>query len=280
MSDTPLLSQREKRPPPEPFDFIAFEKAEGEARRKVYLKGLSMYPEEVSKARAYGTILAQRIDDPFDEDAYRAADALTWVWEDVPVFNEPEDPRLVPNIARRADSWRRHMQSLARQALTDGVTKRQYGLPFDGQPIPQQVNRGSKPFPQRYGVSDEGAEHLAAAWMRYLGIIDAEVTKFGNDGGIDVTSSDYIAQVKNYATTRSVGVAAVRELAGVAAPTDRTALFFTSGTYAAGAITFANSCRIHLLRYSALEGKLEGISRGTANFVLLGFPKRNAEQSK
>lgn len=115
---------------------------------------------------------------------------------------------------------------------------------------------GPAPQPQPYGVSHEGAEALTAAWMRYLGESDADVTRFTSDGGIDVTSTHYIAQVKNYSGT--VGVESVRELAGVSLADGRKPLFFTSGRYASGAIEFAGRVGVALFRYDAVQGTLAG----------------------
>lgn len=118
------------------------------------------------------------------------------------------------------------------------------------------VPAGPPPPPQPFGVSHEGAEHLCAQWMKYLGEADAEVTRFVADGGIDVGSLHYVAQVKNY--TGSVGVAEVRELAGVSHDDGRKPLFFTSGSYASGAVDFASRVGIALFIYNSSEGTLTG----------------------
>lgn len=117
---------------------------------------------------------------------------------------------------------------------------------------------GPAPQPQPYGISHEGAEALTAAWMRYLGEADADVTRFTSDGGIDVTSEHYIAQVKNYSGT--VGVESVRELAGVSLADGRKPLFFTSGNYASGAVEFAGRVGVALFQYDAAEGTLTGVN--------------------
>ncbi len=130
------------------------------------------------------------------------------------------------------------------------------------QPGVSAASLGRAPLPQPYGVSHEGAEQLVAQWMRHLGERDAEVTRFTGDGGIDVASEHYIVQVKNY--TGTVGVAEVRELGGVASVDGRKPLFFTSGTFAAGAVDFANRAGIALFVYDAVQGTLvagDGIAR-------------------
>jgi hypothetical protein len=113
-----------------------------------------------------------------------------------------------------------------------------------------------RPAPQPYGVSHQGAEQLAAEWMRHLGADDAVVTQFIGDGGIDVVSYRCIAQVKNLAAGSSVPVAQIRELAGVAAHDGRMAIFFTSGSYSVGGVEFADRARMALFTYDAARGTL------------------------
>lgn len=112
------------------------------------------------------------------------------------------------------------------------------------------------PSAQPYGVSPRGAELIVCEWMRHLGALDAEVTQYSGDGGVDVSSGRWIAQVKHYEGT--VGVSPVRELAGVAAVEGRGALFFTSTGYAAGATEFADRARVALFLYSVEQGTLAG----------------------
>lgn len=124
-------------------------------------------------------------------------------------------------------------------------------------------NDSVAPFPRPQalplGVSHRGAEELCAQWMRYFGQVDATTTAYVADGGIDVMSSDFIAQVKNY--SGSVGVAPIREILGVSMVDGRKPLFFTSGTYASGAIEFANKSDVALFMYEAESGSLRGANK-------------------
>jgi hypothetical protein len=131
------------------------------------------------------------------------------------------------------------------------------------------VVRPPAPAPQPYGVSHEGAEHLVAGWMKHLGELDAEVTTFTNDGGIDVHSLHYIAQVKNYAG--AVGVAEVREFAGVTSTDGRAPLFFTSGGFASGALEFAERSGIACFRYDAIEGTLSAANARADEYLATGL---------
>lgn len=135
--------------------------------------------------------------------------------------------------------------AIAEQYAAEMERRRELGMPA--------------PEPQPFGVSHEGAEALVAEWMRHLGAVDAEVTRYSGDGGIDVESSQYIAQVKNYAGT--VGVADIREMAGVAVVDGRAPLFFTSGTLTAEAASFAEKAEISAFQYNAVEGTLAGLNQ-------------------
>ncbi|HEU5223147.1 MAG TPA: restriction endonuclease [Candidatus Lumbricidophila sp.] len=132
------------------------------------------------------------------------------------------------------------------------------------------------PEPQPYGVSHEGAESLVAQWMRHLGEGDADTTQYVSDGGIDVASINYIAQVMNY--TGTVGVQAVRELAGVAIVDGRKPLFFTSGTFSSGAIEFADQAKIALFEYDAVSGTLQGGNVSGHRFARDGLAAESAQQ--
>ena len=127
-----------------------------------------------------------------------------------------------------------------------------------------------KPQKQEFGVSDEGAESLVAQWMKWLGVYDAEVTKYVGDGGIDVESSKYIAQVKNF--TGNVGIAAIREMAGVAAVDGRIPLFFTSGVYPKGAGQWAQDAGIYLFTYDAKKAQLSANNELARDALGSGLP--------
>ncbi|MFB6610418.1 restriction endonuclease [Agromyces sp. NPDC056379] len=142
------------------------------------------------------------------------------------------------HLAARRERDRR--QGIARGAITDPL-----------QPVVDPA-----PAPQPFGVSDRGAEELVAQWMRYLGAPAAMTTQFSGDGGIDVVSDLFIAQVKNYRA--SISIASMRELAGVAAVDRRKPLFFTSGVYPPSAIGFADQSGIALFCYDAIAGTIAG----------------------
>ena len=159
-------------------------------------------------------------------------------------------------VTSRAD-LRGHLAEVAAGSAMEVIRARRIRTKttsHEGDVAPKFDAQWPPPFPQPYGVNDAGAEALVGDWMRHLGALDTVVTRVSNDGGIDAYSSRYIAQTKNY--TGTVGVAEVRELAGVCAADGRRGLFFTSGVYAVGAIEFADRVGIALFIYDAVRGTL------------------------
>lgn len=124
--------------------------------------------------------------------------------------------------------------------------------------VPSWRSPGKSPkFKRNFQASDaKRAEELCAEWLRKHGDYTASTTKDGADGGVDIRSNKYVAQVKNY--KGSVGVQPVREIFGIAAAEGKSALFFTSGTYTKAAKDFADSVEMPLIVYDAALQKFSG----------------------
>ncbi|WP_219949732.1 restriction endonuclease [Salinibacterium sp. M195] len=163
------------------------------------------------------------------------------------IGQEAKDARLLHISAMRKAAFDGAIHVLDKRRRSEGV------------PVSRGVVRNStRPDRIRTGVTPRGAESLVAQWMRHLGEVNAEVTAYQGDGGVDVAGARYIAQVKHF--VGSVGVAPVRELAGVANDDGRRPLFFTSNGYSSGAVKFADRSGIALFVYSAEAAELRGIN--------------------
>jgi hypothetical protein len=125
---------------------------------------------------------------------------------------------------------------------------------------PVRRGKSSKPsFKRSYqATSAKKAEELCAEWLRKRGEHSAKTTNDGADGGVDIRSNKYVAQVKNY--RGSVGVQPIREIYGIAAAEGKTALFFTSGAYTKAALDFADSVKMPLIGYDAALSKFVGVN--------------------
>ncbi|MGT2427104.1 restriction endonuclease [Amnibacterium kyonggiense] len=99
------------------------------------------------------------------------------------------------------------------------------------------------------------AEYYIAEWMRHLGATDAIVTPARADGGIDVRSRFYAAQVK-HRPMDFVEVETVRALIGAALLENRTPLFFASGHYSRHVYDAAARGGVALFIFKPLEGRL------------------------
>lgn len=242
----------------EPYNFEAARLAWVALRVERDLRGDQRFPTEIQHAEAFGRQVGRiaPLPEPSEELRWRDFPEID-AWSDIPERPQFDDPHFVPYWAHTHQDWETHLRHTAKNAAIEELRAR------DGRPVTTPVELdtvigvyAAEPPPQRYGVSDNGAEHLVADWLRYLGAHDAVVTQYVGDGGIDVMSDAVIAQVKNYGPNRSVGVADLRQLGGVAAVDCRPAAFFTSGMYASGSVAFAEQASIALFRYVAAEGRL------------------------
>jgi tetratricopeptide (TPR) repeat protein len=90
------------------------------------------------------------------------------------------------------------------------------------------------------------AEQTARDWMRYLGFPDSRLTNQGADGGVDVRSSNAVAQVKKELSP--TGRPKLQELYGIAAHEGSQALFFTLAGYTPQALEWGTQAGIALFR--------------------------------
>jgi hypothetical protein len=121
-------------------------------------------------------------------------------------------------------------------------------------PEDRAMAEGQRPGP-RVSLRAIEAEYYVAEWMRWLGAIDAEVTRARRDGGVDVRSAYYVAQVK-HRPQDFVSVDVVRALHGVASTEQRTGLVFSSGRYSSAALAFASRAGVALFIFRPVEGRL------------------------
>ena len=131
--------------------------------------------------------------------------------------------------------------------------------------VPPRAERAPAPAAYPLGVSPRGAELLCCEWMKHLGITDARVTQFVADGGIDITSAKYEAQVKHY--TGPVGAPDIQRFIGATFPHTKGLLFFTSGRYTAQAQDAAATADVALFRYNAESGDLIASNRQAESLV-------------
>ncbi len=181
--------------------------------------------------------------------------------------------REVDRKRRMADSRLRHEEALEQSRLRTAARSKEDAnargaSTIVNSPVPDSAARlAPKPAPQPYGVSFVGAEQLVCEWMRHLGETDAIVTQVSGDGGIDVVSSTAVAQVKHQ--SGAVGRPDIQKLAGAAlhGHTGKTKLFFSSGTYSAGAVEYANAVDVALIRFDPEAAELHDYNEVAKSYL-------------
>lgn len=114
------------------------------------------------------------------------------------------------------------------------------------------------------------AEHFVCGWMRRSGARDAAVTQASRDGGVDVRSRDFVAEVKHYGAGRFVPVSVVRALHGVAVVERRQPLLFTSGRFTKDGHAFAERAGVALFWYGA-AGEVRALSSAARRLLRSGL---------
>lgn len=115
------------------------------------------------------------------------------------------------------------------------------------------AKRRPAPIP---GCTPRQAEKLAARWMKYMGAMDARVSQATRDGGVDVISSRFAAEVKHHAVP--VGPVPVRAIAGVAYSQGKIPVFFSLNGYTRDAESFGRQAGVLLFVYDPELGTLIG----------------------
>lgn len=111
----------------------------------------------------------------------------------------------------------------------------------------------------RHIKTHEIAELNAAEKMRWMGFTDAEVTKSGPDGGIDVRSRDAVAQVKFKAA--QTGRPELQNLYGARGREhDKQLLFFSGSSYSRSAHEYADAVDMALFTYD-LTGEVTACNK-------------------
>src|SRR5882672_11211471 len=106
-------------------------------------------------------------------------------------------------------------------------------------------------------------EVAAADWMRLWGLHQVRATGAGRDRGIDVESTEAVAQVKAWMVP--VGSPEIQQLRG-AAYDGRVPLFFSLMEYTRAALQFADQAGVALFRFSGYSGEVEAINACATKF--------------
>ncbi|GAA1499315.1 restriction endonuclease [Paeniglutamicibacter kerguelensis] len=120
-----------------------------------------------------------------------------------------------------------------------------------------------------FDCTHQEAEALAARWMRYLGEEDAVVSQATRDGGIDVVSNRFVAEVKHHAMP--VGPLYVRAIVGVAYNLGKSPVFFSLNGYTRDAEEFGRQAGALLFVYNPERGTLHGVTKASRTAIREGL---------
>jgi hypothetical protein len=109
------------------------------------------------------------------------------------------------------------------------------------------AERVARPSP-RLIRSPRDAEEAAAEWCRWLGFADAELTRAGSDGGVDVRARSLVAQVKAHMVP--IGRPDLQKLYGLATAERAVAIFFSLMAYTREAQEWADQVGMALIRFN------------------------------
>lgn len=121
----------------------------------------------------------------------------------------------------------------------------------------------------RTSCTDREAEFLARDWMLYLGETECVVSQATRDGGADVISKRFVAEVKHHASP--VPPSMVQQIFGVAQAKRKTALFFSLSGYSTKAIEFGNEVGMALFIYDFTKGRLTPCSTAAEKALRQGL---------
>lgn len=130
--------------------------------------------------------------------------------------------------------------------------------------------QGPKPSAMA-SCTDRQAEFLVRDWMQFLGESGCQVSQATRDGGADVVSNCFVAEVKHHAAP--VSPALVRQIYGVATAEGKTALFFSLSGYSSASIEFGRQVKMALFVYDFAQGTLDPKTPAATLALAKGLPK-------
>ncbi|MEV8150503.1 hypothetical protein AB0O52_20465 [Arthrobacter sp. NPDC080073] len=129
--------------------------------------------------------------------------------------------------------------------------------------------RSARPEPMA-SCTDRQAEFLAKQWMEFLGESGCVVSAATRDGGADVVSLNFMAEVKHHASV--IPPAMVRAVVGVAHVEGKVPLFFARTGYTDASVEFADRAGAALFAYDFARGTLAAKSKMARRALSEGLP--------
>lgn len=126
-----------------------------------------------------------------------------------------------------------------------------------------------KPRPAREDMTPRVAEDYCCEFLKFYGAEGADVTRYSQDGGVDVVANYYAAQVKHQKSP--IGVKVVRETFAVAVSLKKIGVVMGKSGFTADAISFAEDNGVLLFSYYP---KHLGHTKESGRVLISGFTNK------
>jgi hypothetical protein len=195
--------------------------------------------------------------------AYRESLRRYWARYDPHHRTRPQLRSDLESALKRAITyaWDEYHRPIATIPAPQVMTHPRAALPWESQ--------GQQPAPM-LKCTEREAEFLAMRWMEFLGATGCQVSAATQDGGADVFSTEFVAEVKHHASP--VSPALVRQIFGVATAERKRALFFSLSGYSQASVQFAEQTGVALFTYDFEKGTLNAKSSAARKALDYGLP--------
>lgn len=170
------------------------------------------------------------------------------------------DGSTIRNLRYKIDDAARHLEELkfakSQMQHIEGIIKK-------SQAKSNSSKKHSSVESRRGGLNWKDAEMFARDFMRQIGFLDARLTTSGRDGGVDVTSTKAIGQVKWHVA--QIGSPDLQALFGIATHEGKQALFFAQ-RYSPDALRWGNKTQMALFRFTP-SGRIEPVNAAAQKLV-------------
>lgn len=224
-------------------------------------------------------IWACAINDPGPDESFAFVATIVWAvswWVFHSLSKSSAEQRNIPYIqwiqrwetrSHARNSFVDHAVAVnARLIAASGDRERAAEREREAERERQDALRRPQPI---FDCTYQEAEVLAARWMKHLGESDAVVSQATRDGGADVESGRFVAEVKHQ--SKPVGPVPVRAIVGVAYSKRKVPVFFSLNGYTRDATEFGSEAGALLFEYDPERGTLQGATALSRKAILGGL---------
>jgi hypothetical protein len=102
------------------------------------------------------------------------------------------------------------------------------------------------------GISHEQYEAYCCSMLQSWGYLDASITRYVQDGGLDVESAELVVQCKH--VKGNVGAPDIQKIFGIASKDKKIAVVFSAGGFTKDGLRWANQAGVALITLREIDG--------------------------